>query len=108
MFKPLLQTLSAALLGALVLAGFSATADAQVPCGPRGPMLQHMEGKYSAHPRAQARMRGRRMLEIVRNEDGTWAALVTHINGTSCMVADGENWREIDPPLKMALDEVMS
>ncbi len=38
---------------------------------------------------------GKRMIELLVSEKGSWTVLVSDANGRSCVMASGENWQGI-------------
>ncbi len=63
-------------------------------CGPRGAMVAVLARRYGEHRVASGVSQHGRMLEVFASETGeTWTVLLTHANGTSCLVFSGEAWR---------------
>ena len=80
------------LLTAAALAAFSVPAFAQGNCGPEGQAKAALAEKYGETPAMQGIMEGGvpAYLEIWINEEtGTWTALVTRVDGISCVAASG-------------------
>jgi hypothetical protein len=74
-------------------------ADAASPkCGPRTEVLSQLAKKYSEVPAAIGLASSGALIEVLTSDDGaTWTILVSRPNGTSCLVAAGEEWHALEP-----------
>ena len=83
-----------AFVGGLLLA--SPAAGQQLQCSQRALVLTTLSDKYSEKPVAMGLASNGGVLEVLSNGEGsTWTIIVTMPNGTSCMVAAGENWEQV-------------
>ncbi len=89
------------LLLSAVLAGSwteSGTAQQQPACGKREDVVKTLLSKYSEKRRAMGIANPTMVIEIFTSRSGTWTILLTHSNGSSCIVSAGEDWAETVPP----------
>ena len=105
----LVETLQAAgvkachkrIVGAVaILAGIqlaSAPTDAASPqCGPRTALLDKLAKEYREAPTAVGLASTGTLVEVLASEDGaTWTIVVTRPDGTSCLVAAGQEWQAL-------------
>lgn len=73
-------------------------------CAERAEMLLRLGDRFSEAPIAVGMTNGGHLLEIITSETGsTWTAIMSASNGTSCLVAAGEDWqaREWKAPAKI-------
>jgi hypothetical protein len=86
-------------LAALVIAvtGSIATPAAaqQARCAPREEVLQHLAKTYLEQPAAVAVTQQGALMEVLTSASGTWTALISMPDGTSCLLAAGEGWRSL-------------
>lgn len=62
-------------------------------CDSRAKILDYLEAEHSETPVALGRAANGSMVELLSTDDGaTWTILVTHRNGTTCLMAAGEHW----------------
>jgi hypothetical protein len=96
--------LRAVLAGALLLvAGALATsaAAAQTRCAVHADIVAELGKRYAETRSAWGLTNQGRLLELYRTEDGaTWTLLLTHPNGTSCLIGAGEGWMDVIETLK--------
>ncbi|MFQ5565022.1 MAG: hypothetical protein ACE5EU_01520 [Paracoccaceae bacterium] len=91
------------ILTAALVFGMVATAPpaahAQLACGDRDAMVEQLSRTYG-EVRKGAGLAGQAALFEVWASDstGTWTILKTSPNGTSCLIAAGEFWRD-EPPV---------
>jgi hypothetical protein len=85
-----------ALAGALLLAaGVLATAPAaaQTRCAVRADIVKQLDKGFTETRAGWGLTNQGRLLELYRAKDGaTWTLLLTHPNGTSCLIGAGESW----------------
>ena len=91
------------LAGVLVLAitcnilHATAPASAQSVCKPRETIEQVLSQKYNEQPGPTGVTSSGGILQIYLTADGaTWSAVVHLPDGLSCLVSNGENWRDVD------------
>ncbi|MEM9049773.1 MAG: hypothetical protein AAGC92_13760 [Pseudomonadota bacterium] len=84
------------LASVLTLNAVASPADAQQRnCGPRADIVKVLSQKYQEQHQASGLQSAAAMVEIWASEgSGSWTILVTHANGTSCIVASGQSWLE--------------
>ena len=86
----------AILLGALLGVPTTVIA-AQMTCGPRTQLLAELAKGFSEAPAAVGLANSGALVEVLTNSDGsTWTIIVSDPNGTSCLVASGESWQELN------------
>ena len=65
-------------------------------CSTRANVLRHLAHKYSEAPIAIGLAENGGVIEVLTStEGGTWTIIVTMPDGTSCMVAAGEDWKQL-------------
>tara|TARA_Y100000310_G_scaffold344909_1_gene460419 strand:+ start:18295 stop:18603 length:309 start_codon:yes stop_codon:yes gene_type:complete len=72
------------------------TSMAQALCGERDNFLTHLGKNHKEAPAAMGVTSSGRVIEVLTSENGSWTIIVTHPNGTSCMLAAGEAWEEVE------------
>jgi len=72
-------------------------------CGKRSNFLSKLKKQYSEVPVANGLATNGGILEVLASSQGnSWTIMVTMPNGTTCLIAAGENWEDI--PKKLARD----
>lgn len=80
-------------MAALVAASPS---DAQGLCGPRKSFIATLEQQHGETPKMIGVTQDNAVIELLANpESGTWTALVTHVNGVSCVLSSGQGFAQI-------------
>ena len=80
----------------LIAALASMPATAQTLCGKSGEMLGKLNGIYTETPSGMGLSSNGGVVEILTSPKGyTWTIIITLPNGTSCLVAAGENWEKM-------------
>jgi len=75
---------------------------AEQACAPRASALNHLAKKYNEQPVAMGLANNGGVLEIISTAEGsTWTIILTMPNGVACMIATGESWSILPPPLKL-------
>lgn len=83
---------SLAVLSALLL---PAVASAQTNCAERDKVVAKLSDSYGEAFAGGGLQNTQRVFEVwFSPEKGTWTILMTHANGTTCIMASGTNWRE--------------
>ena len=82
-----LLILSAASYPALI-----SSASAQAQCGPREQIVKSLGDNFKEAPIGVGVTQPGQVLELFASSSGTWTMVVTTPNGTSCLIAAGENW----------------
>lgn len=91
-----LVTAITAIATGLLIAG-TLPASAQALCSDRSNFLKHLGANHSEAPAAMGLTSGGKVVEVLTSESGTWTIIVTNPDGTSCIVAAGEAWEDIEP-----------
>ena len=70
-------------------------------CNERDNVLALLAKKYQETPVAAGVTNTGGLVEVLTDhKGGTWTIIVTTPQGISCLVAAGEGWRDIRPPLQ--------
>lgn len=90
------------LILAAALVSLAAPAMAEpMACSDRADVLAQLGNKYKEAPSAVGLANNGGLIEVLTSEDGaTWTILVSMPNGTSCLLAAGENWQNLVRELK--------
>jgi len=65
-------------------------------CLPREDLASQLADRYREAPVAMGLVSQAIVMEVYRSESGTWTIVMNLTNGTSCMVASGEAFEEIE------------
>lgn len=76
----------------LALLPFSAP-QAQQICADRLGILRHLERNHGESPVGAGLTEGGSVVELLTGDNGTWTLIVSNPDGTSCLLATGENWQ---------------
>ncbi len=90
--------LGKALAVTVFVAAFSlpAAAQQQAACAKRGDVLKHLSAKYTEAPVAIGLANNGGLVEVLSSKKrNSWTIIITMPNGSTCMVAAGENWEKI-------------
>ena len=87
------------------MAAMAPPAFAQQPaCGERDSLTERLESRYNEHQTGLGLQTNNRLVEIWTSQDtGSWTIIVTLADGTSCILATGENWHHETPALNAEL-----
>ncbi len=92
MKKPLWIT-AMSIAAALLLGPFSGLAQSQ-QCARRANVIGHLAKQYKEAPVAIGVTSTGSLVEVLSTGDGTtWTIILSNPNGTSCLIAAGEDWR---------------
>ncbi len=81
-----------------ILTSIGAAQASQHRCIPRAEALGHLAQKYKEAPVAIGVTNSGGIVEVLTTSDGaTWTIIISTPDGTSCLVAAGENWRLLTP-----------
>ena len=80
----------------LVMLIFIGEASSQMICGERDNFLAHLSKNHDEAPTAMGVTPSGRVIEVLTSENGSWTIIITHPNGTSCMLAAGEAWEDVE------------
>lgn len=81
-----------------IVFGMAATAPptvatANTPCADRTTITDNLAAKYDEHQAGLGTQSTDRLVEIwTSDETGSWTILMTLADGTSCVLAAGQNW----------------
>lgn len=74
-----------------------ALAAGNMACSERADVLTQLGSKYKEAPSAVGLANNGGLIEVLTSDDGsTWTIIVSMPNGTSCLLAAGENWQPIE------------
>lgn len=72
------------------------TAPTSVPCAKRDTITHGLEQKFGEARRGAGLVSEKSVLELWGSSDtGTWTVLMTRADGVSCIVAAGDDWRDV-------------
>lgn len=87
----------------IALALVTVSAQAQTVCGKRDDILAALADQYREKPVGIGLASNGGVLELLAAESGsTWTLIFTEPNGSSCVVAEGEDWQQ--QPMRARLD----
>ena len=87
---------SAAILSVAMITPAAAQQQQQPACTKRTDVVEHLAGKYKEAPVAIGLANNGGVIEVLSSQTGTsWTIIITMPNGTSCMIAAGENWEKV-------------
>ncbi|WP_425051617.1 hypothetical protein [Psychromarinibacter sp. S121] len=89
-------TLAVSTLGLTALFAPAALAQQDdIVCAKRDAIVERLGADFGEQPTGGGVMSREQLLEIWSAPDtGTWTALMTFADGTSCIVGSGENWHQ--------------
>ncbi len=67
-------------------------------CGKRDEFVARLEGVYDEAPVGMGLAKNGSLVELFVSEAGTWTVMISYANGTSCLIAAGEYWSEMEHP----------
>jgi hypothetical protein len=89
-------SLGAALLFTVALGVPMTAMAAPANCGPRSELLKALAKQYKEAPTAVGLSNTGALVEVLTSDRGsTWTILVSKPDGTSCLVAAGEEWQAL-------------
>lgn len=84
-----------------ILCLFWNTAQARNMCTDRDTLIKGLANKYSEAPVSIGLASNGGVIEVLKNKSGSsWTILISMPNGMTCLVAAGENWRQVTPKPK--------
>lgn len=82
--------------GALLLS--APLAQAQPACGARTGVVTQLQNKFGEARQGMGFGTPTQIFELwASNETGSWTLLMTRADGTTCVVAAGQNWQDEEP-----------
>lgn len=79
----------------IVFCLYIAPATAQQVCGKRADIVKRLSDKYRETQRTIALDPQQNVVETFASETGTWTAILSYPNGSSCILSAGENWQMV-------------
>lgn len=74
-----------------------APAEAQTACGKWADIIRQLGEKYGETRRSLGLAQGKGVIELYASEEtGSWTILITSPQGTTCLIAAGENY-QVEP-----------
>jgi len=64
-------------------------------CGPHKQIVELLSKRFSEVPTAVGLVGEKRIMEVFTSEKGSWTILVTNSDGTTCILAAGDDWEEV-------------
>lgn len=81
----------------LLASSWTANAAETMSCDKRQKVIGHLAAKYQEAPVALGVTSTGRLVEVLSTNDGnTWTIILSHPDGTSCLLAAGEGWRDME------------
>ena len=80
------------LFAAAAAPALTSPALAQAQCGPREQIVKSLGENFKETPIGMGVTQPGQVLELFASSSGSWTMVVTTPNGTSCLIAAGENW----------------
>ena len=75
----------------------------QAVCAARGDVVERLREKYGESRRGIGLLQDQRVVEIwTSKKSGSWTIVVTLPDGSTCLLAAGENWEVMDEPSPVA------
>lgn len=68
-------------------------------CGEHDEVAKALFDQFREAPRSVGQVNGQSIIEVFVSKDtGTWTIIATGTDGTSCLMASGQDWEDILPP----------
>jgi hypothetical protein len=80
------------LFAAAIQSSLVSSALAQPQCGPRDQIVKALGETFKEAPVGMGVTEPGQLIELFASSSGSWTMVATTPNGTSCLVAAGENW----------------
>lgn len=91
-----ISLIAAAIAALTTTVSITAAAHAQPACFPRTELVQHLAHEFHEEPAAAGIADDGSLLEVFASKDGdTWTVAVSLPNGTTCLLATGQQWQEM-------------
>ncbi len=69
---------------------------AEVICAPSDQMTRKLVEQFGTARRATGVRSPEEVVEIWTDDQGDWTMIISYASGTSCIVAMGEHWQDLD------------
>ena len=89
---------AATLAALLILMAFTRDAEAAM-CGSHEAIQKILSDRYQESTRGLGLVSDRGIVELYISEKGTWSILMTMATGSSCIIAAGHNWQDMEAAL---------
>ncbi|MCR9149855.1 MAG: hypothetical protein NXH83_06750 [Rhodobacteraceae bacterium] len=90
------RTLTSAAVSAAILAGLPGAAAANIQCGAREQVVDRLASTYGESRRGFGLAGNQTLMEVfASDETGSWTIIVTRPDGTTCMIASGQNFEAV-------------
>jgi hypothetical protein len=76
------------------------TGPSQFMCGEHTEVVSKLEKGYSETPANIGMASNGTVIEVFASSEGTFTIIMTQPSGLSCLMAAGDNWERIKPPLE--------
>jgi len=87
-------------LAVFALAGSAQAQETASPCAERAAVVATLAGQYQEKRRSIGLVSAKAIAELfVSDARGTWTVIVTDSKGVSCVLAAGQNWTDVEPPI---------
>lgn len=87
-------------LAGIAFASLSASAEEKRPCGERAVIVKKLDAKFQEAGQARGLVSATQIVEVFVSPTKTWTMLVSYPNGTSCIMATGQEWHQ--SPVELA------
>ena len=81
-------------LAGIAFASLSASAEDKRPCGQRALIVKKLDAKFQESGQARGLVSESQIVEVFVSPAKTWTMLVSYPNGTSCILATGQEWHQ--------------
>ncbi|HJO74262.1 MAG TPA: hypothetical protein QGH84_03500 [Rhodospirillales bacterium] len=71
---------------------------AQPVCGPHQSISDSLKKSYTEAPVSMGLTVSGGIIEVFASKEGTWTMVITQPNGTSCLIAVGQDWENLPNP----------
>ena len=71
---------------------------AQPVCGLHQSISDSLKKSYTEAPVSMGLTVSGGIIEVFASKEGTWTMVITQPNGTSCLIAVGQNWENLPNP----------
>ena len=74
---------------------FAPAALAQPVCGSHQSISENLKKSYTEAPVSMGLTASGGIIEVFASQEGTWTMVITQPNGTSCLIAVGQDWENL-------------
>lgn len=76
--------------------GLSKAHSAEPQCGERGEVHKKLARKFKEAPAAVGVTSTGSLVEVLTSKSGSWTIVINMTDGSTCLIAAGEGWREME------------